>query len=253
MPEQTAISALNRAALPWLKRVVDLVYPRNCLFCSVPLAEAEPGVVCRSCLDGAKFIELPFCERCSLPFDGDVEESFECGYCKDLKFRFSRAVAACRAEGVVRDCIHRFKYNREMYFEPHLADWLVKGARERIDWHQVDAIVPVPLHPRKQRAREFNQADHLAKALQRAFDKPLLRKNLRRVKETITQTALGAEERRSNLRDAFAVRYPSAFAKKRLVLVDDVFTTGATMDSCARALGHAGAEDVVALAVARGV
>ena len=253
MSSQTAVPALTRTVAPWLKRGVDLVYPRNCQGCSTPLEEATAGVLCGHCLGGAKYIKLPYCERCSLPFDGAVDDSFTCGYCHELKFQFTRAVAACRAEGIVRDSIHRFKYNRQMYFGYHLAEWMIAVARERIDWGQVDAIVPVPLHPRRKREREFNQAEYLARALERVFRKPMDHRSLRRTKDTGTQTALGAEARRQNLRDAFTVRDPAPFKGKRLVLVDDVFTTGATMDSCSRALRRAGAQDVVALAVARGV
>ena len=189
-----------------------------------------------------------------MPFAGTITgETFVCGYCQDLRFHFSRTVCACRAEGVVRDCILRFKYNREMYFGPHLVDWLVVAAQRWIDWNEVDAIVPVPLHPRKLRHREFNQAEYLATALGRALKVPVLRRNLRRVKDTTTQTALDAEARARNLRDAFVVRNESAIAGKRLVLLDDVFTTGATMNSCAKALRKSGAKDVIALTVARGV
>ncbi len=170
-----------------------------------------------------------------------------------MRFYFSRTVCACRAEGVPRDCILRFKYNREMYFGPHLTDWLVHAAQRWIDWREIDAIVPVPLHPRKQRHREFNQAEYLADAVSRAVGVPALKRNLRRVKDTATQTKLGAEARMKNLRDAFAVRDEKAFKGKRLVILDDVFTTGATMDSCAKTLRRAGAQDVIALAVARGV
>lgn len=206
------------------------------------------------CFSSAKLIEPPFCRQCALPFAGTVTgETFVCGYCQDLRFHFSRTVCACRAEGVVRDCILRFKYNREMYFGPHLVDWLVAAARRWIDWREVDAIVPVPLHPRKLRHREFNQAEYLATPLGRALKVPVLRRNLRRVKDTTTQTALDAEARARNLHGAFVVRNGSALAGKRLVLLDDVFTTGATMNSCAKALRSAGAKDVIALAVARGV
>ena len=208
-------------------------------------------------------------------------ETFVCGYCQDLKFYFSRTVAACRAEGVVRDCILRFKYNREMHFGPHLVNWLLIAAQRWIDWREIDAIVPVPLHPRKQRHREFNQAEYLAAGVSRAlrnpetvaagfslrtlkgattepsslasFDIPVVKRNLRRVKDTSTQTKLDAESRMKNLRGAFAVRDETVFNGKRLVLLDDVFTTGATMDSCAKVLKSAGAREVIALAVARGV
>jgi ComF family protein len=117
----------------------------------------------------------------------------------------------------------------------------------------VDAIVPVPLYPRKQRAREFNQAEYLALGLSGEFKMPVLNRQLRRVKDTVTQTALDAKGRAANLRNAFATTNAGAFAGKRLVLVDDVFTTGATLDGCAKVLRVAGAKDVVALTVARGV
>jgi ComF family protein len=140
-----------------------------------------------------------------------------------------------------------------MYFGRHLTEWLLGAARRWIDWPNVDAIVPVPLHPRKKREREFNQAEYLAAALGRTFDVPVMTVELRRIKDTVTQTALDAEARAANLRDAFAVRKPGAFEGKNVVLVDDVFTTGATMDSCAKVLRVAGAKRVTALAVARGI
>jgi competence protein ComFC len=240
-------------ALKWLGRVVDLVYPRNCQFCATPLDEDHAGVICPVCLAQAKPIEPPFCQRCALPFAGKLAEPFECGYCKDLKLHFSRAVAACRAEGVVRDCIHRFKYNREMYFEEHLAGWLIQAGQRWVDWKSVAGIVPVPLYPRKERQREFNQAERLARALGRAVDVPVLPRVIKRVKETDTQTRLDAAARRANVRAAFVARGGAALAGQRVVIVDDVFTTGATLDSCARVLRHEGALDVIALTVARGV
>jgi ComF family protein len=140
-----------------------------------------------------------------------------------------------------------------MYFEPHLAGWLIGAGRRWIDWQHIDAIVPVPLFPRRERQREFNQAEHLARTLSRAVGAPVLSGHLRRVKETGTQTKLDAAARRANMRGAFAVRQGNVFAGRRIVLVDDVFTTGATLDSCARMLHQEGVVDVIALTVARGV
>jgi ComF family protein len=140
-----------------------------------------------------------------------------------------------------------------MYLGQHLAEWLIEAARRWIDWQTVDAVVPVPLHPRKKREREFNQSEYLSAALSRHFDRPVLFSQLRRVKDTVTQTALDAEQRDRNLRNAFAARQADIFPGKRLVLVDDVFTTGATLNSCARVLRRAGARSVIALTVARGM
>ena len=235
-----------------IRAAVDLIYPRHCQFCTAALREQEPGVVCASCLALAKRIVAPFCQRCSLPFAGQIAAQFECGYCRDIPFHFSRAVAACRAEGLVRDCIHRLKYNRELYYLSHLTDWLVAAGREHIDWSLIDAIVPVPLHMLKQRDREFNQAELLARSLRREFGKPLICNGVRRVKETQTQTKLDAQARRANLQAAFAAGR-GRVTGLRLVLVDDVFTTGATLDSCANLLVSQGAAAVMALTVARGI
>lgn len=237
----------------WVSRAVDLVYPRNCQFCASPLTEEQPGVICPVCLAQAKLIEPPCCRRCGLPFDGKLDELIDCGYCQHLKFHFSRAHAACRAEGVVRDCVHRLKYNREMYYVEHLAGWLHGAGQRWIDWNQVDAIVPVPLHPVKARSREFNQAAVLCRELGRRVDRPVLAKCIRRVRDTESQTRLDAAARRENMRGAFSAGAAGTLAGKRLVLVDDVFTTGATLDACAKVLLHSGATDVIALTVARGV
>ncbi len=239
----------------WLRlarAAVDLVYPRNCQFCEQALAEQERGVICGVCLETVRWIEPPCCSRCALPFVGAVEGVFECGYCKDLDLHFTHAVAGCLARGVVIESIHHFKYHRRMYFGQHLADWMVTAAREGMDWDAVDVVVPVPLHPRKKRERSFNQAEYLARAAGKAFAKPVAVRALRRVRDTKTQTRLDAQERRENLRDAFAACDGAAVQGKKVVLVDDVFTTGATLDACARVLRHAGATEVSVLTVARG-
>jgi len=235
-----------------IRAALDLIYPRNCQFCTAPLLEQERGVICATCLALAKRIEPPFCRRCSLPFAGKLDDQIECGYCHDLKFHFSRAVAACRATGLVRDCIHRLKYKRELYYLQHLASWLIDAGKARVNWQMVEAIVPVPLHPAKQRSREFNQAELLARQLGLEFNKPVITNAVRRVKETQTQTKLDAHARRVNLRGAF-VPGRGTVAGLGIVLVDDVFTTGATLDSCARILSDQGAANIMALTVARGV
>ncbi len=236
-----------------IRAALDLVYPRNCQLCETPLAEQEYGVICACCLEGAKWIEPPFCQRCALPFVGAVEGEFNCGYCKELEFHFTRAAAACLARGVVLDAIHHFKYNRRMYYGKHLADWIVAAGQRWVNWGEVDGIVPVPLHPRKKRDREFNQAEYLAEAVGEAFLKPVWKRALRRVRDTKTQTRLDAQQRRENLRGAFAPgRQAGSVKGQRIVLVDDVFTTGATLDACAKVLRVAGAADVRVLTVARG-
>jgi ComF family protein len=153
----------------------------------------------------------------------------------------------------VLEAIHRFKYSRALWFENFLADLLVREAAPVLRGQKWDFIVPVPLHPLKLREREFNQAALLAAHLARATDIPLNETVLRRVQPTATQTLLTREQRAGNMKNAFAVRPGRRLNGRRFVLVDDVFTTGATTSAGARALRAAGAAEVCVWTVARGL
>jgi ComF family protein len=232
---------------------LNLLYPPVCQLCHGHRAEAREGFVCAKCRSHVRFIRAPFCDRCGLPFDGDLTTAFVCTNCNDLKLHFTSARSAVVAKGVVLEAIHRFKYSRALWFENFLAGLLVRAAvpvLARGTWHH---IVPVPLHPVKRREREFNQAALLAAPLARAAKIPLNEKLLQRVNPTATQTLLTRDERAANMKSAFAVRQGTRLRGKRIVLVDDVFTTGATTNACARALRAAGAAEVCVWTVARGL
>jgi len=237
-----------------VKACLDLVYPPVCQLCHQHRAEAREGFVCSQCWSQVRFIRPPFCERCGLPYDGEITSNFVCTNCQDLELHFSSARSAVVAKGVVREAIHRFKYSRALWFENFLAGLLVREAAPVLlagmPWND---IVPVPLHPLKLREREFNQADRLAAHLSRATAIPLNRKILRRVNPTATQTLLTREQRAANMKGAFGIRPGTRLAGQRLVLVDDVFTTGATTNAAARVLRQAGAAEVCVWTVARGL
>ena len=149
--------------------------------------------------------------------------------------------------------IHRYKYSRALWFEPFLADLLIRAAAAELTSTKWDAIVPVPLHPTKERDREFNQAQRLASCLSRATGIRLNDDWLRRVEPTRTQTLLTRAERAANVRRAFVAQPGLRLNGERIVLIDDVFTTGATTSACARVLKAAGAGDVCVWTVARGI
>jgi ComF family protein len=149
--------------------------------------------------------------------------------------------------------IHRYKYQRALWFEPFLAELLIQAARPALRGQNRDVIVPVPLHPAKQRQREFNQAERLARRLGAATQIPVNRRLLRRVVPTRTQTLLSRPERLANVRNAFAMRDGQRLNGERIVLLDDVFTTGATTSACAKVLMAAGAGEVCVWTLARGV
>jgi len=168
-----------------------------------------------------------------------------------LQFSFARSAVLTGPE--VLAVIHRYKYNRAFWFEPLLSRWLIDAAIPELLIQHWDAVVPIPLHPAKQRQREFNQAERLARRLSHAAGLPLDTHCVQRIRATETQTHLTREERHGNMEKAFLAARSVNLQGKRLLLVDDVMTTGATTSSCAKALRKAGAAEVCVWTVARGV
>ncbi len=229
------------------------VYPNVCQLCSLRQASAVEGYVCGHCRRQVRFIELPFCRRCGLPFAGTITGTFECANCRDLDLQFDSARSAVLAHGVVLEVIHRYKYQRALWFEPFLADLLLHKAAGELPPAAWDVLVPVPLYPAKERHREFNQAERLARLLGEAVRLPVQTGWVRRVRPTHSQTQLTREGRANNMHKAFAPCPRARVAGLRCVLVDDVFTTGATASACAAALKQAGARAVCVWTVARGL
>jgi ComF family protein len=188
-----------------------------------------------------------------LPFAGDITTPFECANCREMELCFSSARSAVVARGVVLEAIHRFKYHRQLWFEHFLAGLFLREAVPALHGHNWNLIVPVPLHSVRQREREFNQAERLAARLSAALKIPLNRRLLRRVMPTATQTLLTRQQRAANMRGAFALGRGARLNGERVILVDDVFTTGATTSACAQALRAGGAGDVCVWTVARGL
>jgi len=228
-------------------------YPETCQICRTERATARDGFVCECCRSQVHFIKAPFCERCGLPYPGDFTTPFKCTNCREMELHFSSARSAVVAHNVVREAIHRYKYQRALWFEPFLADLFLREALTALRGQNWDFIVPVPLHSVKHREREFNQAERLAAHLGAAAGIPLNSRLLRRVRPTATQTRLTRQQRAANMRGAFAVRPGAHLDGERVILVDDVFTTGATTSACAQVLKAAGAGEVCVWTIARGL
>jgi ComF family protein len=188
-----------------------------------------------------------------LPFQGALTTPFECANCRDADLHFRFARSAVIARDLVLDAIHRYKYQRALWLEPFLANLLLRQAVPELSEERWDKIVAVPLHSTKQREREFNQAERLANWLSRATGIPVDSHLLERVKPTETQTRLSRQEREANVRNAFILRRCEKLGGQRILLFDDVFTTGATTSACAQVLRRAGATDVCVWTLARGV
>lgn len=237
----------------WLDASLAFFYPPVCQLCGEQRTTPAEGYVCQGCWQSLRFIVPPCCERCGLPFPGEITTAFECSNCRDLELHFRWARASVVANDFLRNIIHRYKYNRELWFEPFLADLLLRHALPALRDEKLAGIVPVPLHPVKQREREFNQAERLAQPLARALGIPVLTKLVKRIRPTRTQTQLDKHARADNVRRAFAPVQRKSLHGERLVVLDDVLTTGATTSAVARVLRENGAGEVLVWTLARGL
>jgi ComF family protein len=233
------------------RTVLDLVFPRACNSCHGTVGE-EGDYFCWDCLSELLLIRPPLCSLCGNPVEGRVDRDFVCFVCADRITWFNRARSAARFDGGVRSLIHDFKYHQAVWLRRDLARLLQVCLQADPELGEVDAICYVPLHHVKQRQRGFNQAALLAASLASATGRRCFPKLLARVRPTQTQTNLTAPQRAANVQDAFRVRWPGWVRGRRLLLVDDVMTTGATVNECARALKGAGAAAVYVVTVARG-
>jgi competence protein ComFC len=229
--------------------VASLLYPPVCTVCGGKTRAGE--YLCEQCEAKATRIVAPFCQQCSEPFEGAITTTFTCANCAHRTIYFDAAVAAYRGRGIVRQIIHDFKYGRQVHLRHLVARWLRAAFDdERLHGRQFHIIVPVPLHPTRQRERGFNQASLLAELLSTRISipcKPLLK----RIRYTTTQTALDRAERMENLHNAFRLRRNADVRGLRVLLIDDVLTTGSTLSECARVLKRAGANSVHAVTAAR--
>ncbi len=236
--------------------LLHLVFPTPCHVCGRPLGRGRRSALCRECWEALERVGEAGCGRCGWPFPAaaaahGVEQPL-CQRCRETHdhFEAARAVLLYRDGGIARAAILLCKHGGRPGLLRHLAGLLAREAPADLMRRTWDAAVPVPLHWRRRWRRGFNQAEALARAAGRRHGLPVERRCLVRVRPTPPQRGDTAARRR-NVRDAFAVRHAERIAGKRVLLVDDVFTTGATGNACAAALRAAGASAVGVLTLAR--
>lgn len=234
-----------------LHGLLDLVYPRLCAACGNPVG-IEGRYVCWDCLMAFPYIQDPYCSLCGDPLEGDVSHDYVCSWCARCKPSFDLARSAVRYRGGLSRLLQQFKYSNATHLAADLAQLLEGCVRAHLLSGGIDSIAYVPLHPKKGRMRSYNQSRLIAEALSPRLGIPVERNALRRVRWTASQTRLHADARRENMMGAFDSPIPDWVQGRRWLLIDDVMTTGATVDACAKILKQHGAAKVVVATVARG-
>jgi ComF family protein len=234
------------------RALLDLLFPPLCHCCKVFIPDAGDVLICAECLKNITFLVSPLCTSCGTPFSTEDGRDHVCGPCLKHPPRHMSRSATLYA-GPVQELIHRFKYGHKVHLSEPLG-LLLAGALAQFRAEAAPGlVVPVPLHRKRLRQRGFNQSQLIAAVLAKKWRLPLEVGNLRRVRWTEPQTSMDAHERRENVIGAFAVKKGRKVEGQRVLLVDDVFTTGSTLRACAEALTEAGAAEVIAVTVARSV
>ncbi len=230
----------------------QFLLPRQCPCCEKFLEEDQEGF-CSDCLTRIRWIEPPFCSVCGIPFVSREVETHPCGACVTHRRYFTMARALAAFEGSLQQAVHRWKYEGKTHLTPFFAEWIAEGLNRYWKSDSLDLLIPVPLHPSRLRERGFNQALLLVKDLSRRTGIPYRKKILQKKKPTIPQVNLGGAEREKGVRGTFHVADKEELLGTSVLLVDDVYTTGATVNECAKALLGGGAERVDVLTLAHAI
>jgi ComF family protein len=238
-----------------VRTILDFVLPPRCLVCSLSTRGVSLPWVCQHCWDAVKYITQPICAQCGQPLAASPEgigtTMHRCGVCLLSPPAYDRARAVGLYAEVLRDLIHALKYQRIYGLVRPLGDLLCQHFGMYWGTSPPEALVPVPLHHSKLRTREFDQALALARHVSEGVGIPFWADVLIRHRPTLSQVGLSAVERQRNIRGAFTVQRSHCCTDKALLLIDDVYTTGATVQECARLLRQAGAARVDVYTLAR--
>jgi ComF family protein len=235
--------------------LVDVILPRHCYHCGQPIASEGRGSFCDNCWCSIRLIKPPYCPCCGEPFQSPIaltySPEYRCGACRAQPPPFDHARAIGRYEGPLRQAIHLLKYRGKLRLKQPLLQLAIAHFDAHFPDTTFDAIIPVPLHRERLMQREFNQAAVVARGLAGHLNVPIVERLLVRVRSTRPQVELSGSERRQNVKQAFAVTNAAALEGKQVLVVDDVFTTGATLGEVARTLKVAGATQVDVFVLAR--
>lgn len=231
----------------WKEALTSIFFPRRCPICDGAVLCGEK--ICSPCVKKLPYIKEPACKKCGKQLENERQE-----YCADCTgkvhyFVQGRAVFSYRAE--MKLSMYRFKYSNKREYADFFAEEAVKQYGVWLSRREIDVIVPVPMHAKKQRSRGYNQAEVFAKALGTQTNIPVDKHLVKRIKNTIPQKSLNDRQRKDNLKGAFQVR-TNIVKYSKILLVDDIYTTGATIDAIAELLRKAGVQEIYFMSICIG-
>jgi ComF family protein len=234
----------------WFEKLAQFLLPSQCSCCGQFLKEEQKGI-CPACLSGVRWITPPFCSICGTPFLSSDAPNHPCGACLKKNRNFTEARALGYYEGTLQEAIHRWKYEGKVHLSDLLGRWMAEGLERYWASSRFDLLAGVPLHLLRLRERGFNQALLLAAEISRRTGIPYEKRILRKTRPGSPLVSLSGAEREKEVRGAFLIAETGKVKGKSVLLIDDVYTTGATANECAKVLLRAGAERVCVLTLAR--
>lgn len=230
------------------KTILDVVFPPVCYVCG-KACSSKYGL-CDSCQGNMKLIAPPYCPKCGRK---TILKETTCGECNPENTNVTRAWSCCYYEDTVKECVHLFKYSGYLGLGDIFRDLMSDFIKNNMLHKDIDLLVPVPVYHSKKRERGYNHAEILTRNLSTSFLIPMDSKNLKKIRWTRSQSELDRKKRLKNVKDSFFAVDKDVFRGKNVLLVDDVYTTGSTINECAGVLREAGARDVFSLTLARGI
>lgn len=231
--------------------LADILFPPQCPACGTVLTGDREGPFCPGCLSTMSFTASPLCTSCGLPFPETDGGNHLCEDCILSLPPFSMARSLGKYEAAMLDTIHLFKYHGKISAGEALGRMMAKACYDSLVIENYSLIIPVPLHPEKLRERGFNQSLVLARQISKRFSIPVDFTALRRVVHTEAQVSLSGQQRMANVRGAFEAADRSRIEGEKVLLIDDVYTTGSTVKECSKILMKSGAKEVAVLTLAR--
>ena len=237
---------------PLVEKLLQFFLPSQCHCCEKFLEEGRKGI-CPDCFSKIRWLAPPFCSVCGTPFRSKEVENHPCGACATKEKYFTMARALGYYEGPLQEAIHRWKYQGRMSLTSFFGEWMAEALQRYWRPSSLDLLIPVPLHRQRLRERGFNQALLLAQELSQRTGILCHKRVLQKKKPTLPQVNLSGSEREKGVRGAFQIMEKEKLKGKSILLVDDVYTTGATVNECAKVLMAGGAERVDVLTLAHAI